>query len=353
MEAPRIASQAGGDRQERKQQQQPLDPMLWLKALVAELLLFVKIVLLVFENIWEKPTLCHSQASMEGNTVIVTGATSGVGKETAMELARRGARVIIGCRNLQKARHVAQEIFDQTKRRVVVKHLDMNSLKSVRHFCDDVIKTEDRLDVLVNNAGAIGHSKKVKLTEDGFEEIFQANYLAPLLLTVLLLDLLKKSSPSRVINVASDFHRLGEVGNVAHMARGVNLVANPTAVYGNAKLALCMATVALADRLRGTGVTVNSLHPGAVKTHIADEGPGLRKFLFNLILSIKGKTPLEGAQTTVRLAVDPELEHTSGEYFENCAPAEPCYRSAHLADHRLADEVLRSSLELLNWQGPL
>ncbi|XP_049518583.1 retinol dehydrogenase 14 isoform X3 [Dermacentor silvarum] len=264
------ASQAGGDRQERKQQQ-PLDPLLWLKALVAELLLFVKIVLLAFEHMWEKPTLCHSQASMEGNTVIVTGATS--------------------------------------------------------------------------------DSKKVKLTEDGFEEIFQANYLAPLLLTVLLLDLLKKSSPSRVINVASDFHRLGEVGSVAQKARGVNLVANPTAVYGNAKLALCMATVALADRLRGTGVTVNSLHPGAVKTHIADEGPGLRKFLFDLILIIKGKTPLEGAQTTVRLAVDPELEQTSGEYFENCAPAAPCYRSAHLADHRLADEVLRSSLELLNWRG--
>lgn len=85
---------------------------------------------------------------------------AGVGKETALELARRGARVVIGCRNLQKARLVAQEIFDRTQQRVIVKHLDMNSLKSVRHFCDDVIKTEDRLDVLINNAGAIGRTRE-------------------------------------------------------------------------------------------------------------------------------------------------------------------------------------------------
>lgn len=125
------------------------------------------------------------------------------------------------------------------------------------------------------------------------------------------------------------------------------MLTNPTAIYGNAKLALCMTTVALADRLRGTGVTVNSLHPGAVKTNIVDEGPGLRKFLFHFLLGVKGKTPLEGAQTSVRLAVDPELASTSGEYFENCAPAAPRYRSAHLADRRLAEQLLRSSLQLL------
>uniref|UniRef100_A0A224YUL5 Dehydrogenase n=1 Tax=Rhipicephalus zambeziensis TaxID=60191 RepID=A0A224YUL5_9ACAR len=318
-----------------------------LRAIVAELVLLAKIVLLAIEHLWDEHAMCRSQASMEGKTVIVTGATSGIGKETAMELARRKARVIIGCRNPEKAQQTARQIFEQTKQRVVVKALDMSSLKSVRNFCDDIVHTEERLDVLINNAGAIGHSKKVKMTEDGFEEIFQTNFLAPLLLTLLLLDLLKKSSPSRIINVASDYHRLGQVGNVGQMARGVNLVTNPTAIYGNAKLALCMATVALSDRLRGTGVTVNSLHPGAVKTHIVDEGPGLRKFLFDFLLGIKGKTPLEGAQTSVRLAVDPELANTSGEYFENCAPAAPRYRSPHLADHRLAEHFLRSSLQLL------
>ncbi|XP_075747880.1 retinol dehydrogenase 13-like [Rhipicephalus microplus] len=272
-----------------------------LRAVVAELLLFVKIVLLAIEHLWDKHAMCHSEASMEGKTVIVTGATSGIGKETAMELARRKARVIIACRNAEKAQHTAEQIFEQTKQRVVVKALDMTSFKSVRKFCDDVVRTEDRLDVLINNAGAIGHSKKVKLTEDGFEEIFQANFLAPLLLTLLLLDLLKKSSPSRIINVSSDYHRLGQVGDVRQMARGVNLVTNPTALYGNAKLALCLVTIALADRLRGTGVTVNSVHPGAVKTHIVDEGPGLRKFLFDFVLSIKGKPSARGLHRSERV----------------------------------------------------
>ncbi|KAL3219478.1 hypothetical protein MRX96_005771 [Rhipicephalus microplus] len=265
-----------------------------LRAVVAELLLF--------------------RRPWKGKTVIVTGATSGIGKETAMELARRKARVIIACRNAEKAQHTAEQIFEQTKQRVVVKALDMTSFKSVRKFCDDVVRTEDRLDVLINNAGAIGHSKKVKLTEDGFEEIFQANFLAPFIAHAssswdnigdwcFCTDLLKKSSPSRIINVSSDYHRLGQVGDVRQMARGVNLVTNPTALYGNAKLALCLVTIALADRLRGTGVTVNSVHPGAVKTHIVDEGPGLRKFLFDFVLSIKGKTPLEGAQTSQLLGL--------------------------------------------------
>ncbi|KAH9369559.1 hypothetical protein HPB48_019653 [Haemaphysalis longicornis] len=105
---------------------------------------------------WERPVMCESQAMMAGKTVIVTGATSGIGRETAKELAHRKARVIIGCRNLRKAKGVAQEIFEETRELVVVKHLDMTSLKSVRKFCDDVIRTEQRLDVLINNAGAIG-----------------------------------------------------------------------------------------------------------------------------------------------------------------------------------------------------
>uniref|UniRef100_G3MRV4 Uncharacterized protein n=1 Tax=Amblyomma maculatum TaxID=34609 RepID=G3MRV4_AMBMU len=343
------AASGGGGRLEKVRGGPPTGGLLvWLKTLVAEIALFAKLVKIAFEHVWDRHAMCQSQATMEGKTVIVTGATSGVGKGTAKELARRKARVIIGCRNLKKAKDVAQEIFDETKQPVVVKHLDMNSLKSVRQFCEDVIKTEDRLDVLINNAGAIGSSKQVNLTEDGFEETFQVNYLAPFLLTLLLLDFLKRSSPSRVINVSSDYHRLGEVGWIEDKARGINPVSNPTAIYGNAKLALCMATVALADRLRGTGVTVNSLNPGAVKTHIVDEGPGLRKLLFNLILAFKGKTPLQGAQTSVRLAVDPDLKETTGVYFDNCAPAEPLYRSPFLADHDLADQVFHSSLKLLD-----
>lgn len=319
----------------------------WVWTLVAEMVFFVKLALISTEHLWERHAMCASQATMEGKTVIVTGATSGIGRETAKELAHRKARVIIACRNLKRARVVAQEIFDETKQLVVVKHLDLHSLKSVRQFCDDVITTEQRLDVLINNAGGVGHSKKVKLTEDGYEESFQANYLAPFLLTILLVDLLKKSSPSRVVNVVSCYHQLGDATRLEDKARGINPISNPTAIYGNAKLAFSLSTIALADRLKDTGVTANFLHPGAAKTSIADGGPVLRKFFFCLALSINGKTPWQGAQTSIRLAVDPDLEGTTGEYFLNCAPAAPQYRSPYLSDPQLADEVFRSSLKIL------
>lgn len=320
----------------------------WLRVLVAEVVVFVKILLLVCENVWEPHAMCQSQATMEGKTVIVTGATSGVGRETAKELARRKARVIIGCRNLNTAKDVAQEIFEETKQLVVIKHLDLHSLKSVRNFCDDILRTERRLDVLINNAGSVGRSKEVKLTEDGFEEVFQANHLAPFLLTILLVDLLKKSSPSRVVNVTSNYHRLGEVNRLEDRARGVNPVRNPMAVYGNAKLALCLSTIALAERLKDAGVTANFLHPGSVDTQIVEEGSRLRKFFFYVSLIINGKTPLEGAQTSIRLAVDPDLEGTTGEYFDNCVPAAPQFRSPCLSDSQLVEEVFRSSLQLVN-----
>lgn len=319
----------------------------WVQTLVAEVVLFVKILLLLSENVWEPHAMCQSPATMEGKTVIVTGATSGVGRETAKELARRRARVIIGCRNLNKAKDVAQEIFDETKQLVIVKHLDLHSLKSVRKFCDDIIRTEPRLDVLINNAGSIGHSKKVKLTEDGYEEIFQANHLAPFLLTVLLADLLKKSSPSRVVNVTSNYHRLGEASRLQDKAWGHNPISNPTATYGNAKLAFCLSTIALAERLKDSGATANFLHPGSVDTQIVEGGSRIRKFGFYLSLLVNGKTPLQGAQTSIRLAVDPDLAGTTGEYFENCVPAAPQFRSPCLSDSRLIEEVFRSSLKLV------
>ncbi|XP_077556803.1 retinol dehydrogenase 14-like isoform X2 [Haemaphysalis longicornis] len=195
--------------------------------------------------------------------------------------------------------------------------------------------------------GATSDSKQVKYTEDGYEEIFQVNYLAPFLLTVLLADLLMASSPSRVVNVVSDYHRLGDVDRLEDKARGINPLSNPTAVYGNTKLALSLFTIALAERLKHAGVTANFLHPGAVKTGIADKRPGLRKFFFYLLLGINGKTPWQGAQTTIKLAVDPDLAGTTGEYFRNCALAAPKYRSPYLSEPQLADEVFKSSLKIL------
>lgn len=261
-----------------------------------------------------------------------------------MELARLGARVIIACRNLDKAHGVAQEIFRATQREVVVKRLDLCSFASVRRFCEDITATESRLDVLINNAGAVGESKRVRLTEDGYEVAFQSNYLGPFLLTVLLLELLKKTAPSRVINVSSSFHVFGRVDSLEMRARGINDLKSPPAIYGNAKLALNLFTLALADRLRQSGVTVNCLHPGGVRTSISDNGPALRRYFFKVSMNLTGKTPLQGAQTTLRLAVDPALEKTTGKYFEDCVPTLPSKESR---DRQLAEEVFLSSLKML------
>lgn len=315
-----------------------------LGAVVAEVLLYTRIALITVSQALKPKGVCQCRQSMEGKTVVVTGATSGIGQATATELARLGARVIIACRNLDKAHGVAQEIFRATQREVVVKRLDLCSFDSVRRFCEDIMATESRLDVLINNAGALGESKRVRLTEDGYEVAFQSNYLGPFLLTVLLSELLKKTAPSRVVNVSSSFHVLGRVDSLEMRARGINDLRSPPAVYGNAKLALNLFTIALADRLQEFGVTVNCLHPGGVRTSISDNGPALRRYIFKVSMDLTGKTPLEGAQTSLRLAVDPTLEKTTGKYFVDCIPTLP---SKDSRDRRLAEEVFLSSVKML------
>lgn len=315
-----------------------------LRTVVAELLLYTRIALITVSQAVKPKGVCQCRQRMEGKTVIVTGATSGIGQATAMELARLGARVIIACRNLDKAHGVAREIFRATQREVVVKHLDLCSFASVRRFCEDIVATEGRLDVLINNAGAVGESKKVRLTEDGHEVAFQSNYLGPFLLTVLLLGLLKKTAPSRVVNVSSSFHVLGRVDSLDKRARGINDLKSPPAVYGNAKLALNLFTLALAGRLRGCGVTVNCLHPGGVRTSISDNAPTLSRYFFKVSMDLTGKTPIEGAQTSLRLAIDPTLVRTTGEYFVDCVPTLPSKESR---DRRLAEDVFLTSVKIL------
>ncbi|XP_065311221.1 retinol dehydrogenase 14-like isoform X5 [Dermacentor albipictus] len=251
-------------------------------ALLSEWMFLAKVPLLATSHLFERHAMCSSTASMEGKTVVVTGATSGIGLETAIELARRKARVILACRDVEKANAVAQLIHDETKQIAVVKRLVLDSFESVREFCDQVNRSEDRLDVLINNAGLINCSTEFTYTKDGFETCFQANHLSPVLLTLLLL-----------------------------------------------------------------GVTVNSLHPGLVQTPIASHGSLLRKLIFQVVAHTKGKTAVEGAQTTVQLAVDPALEKTTGEYFEECAPASERYRSPLLGDRALAERVFRTSAQLV------
>lgn len=290
--------------------------MMTLASKTVILLLAVGLLLKVYTRYTIGVCLCT--AKMEGKTVIVTGGNSGIGKETAKELARRKARVILACRNLGKAEQAAREIHEETGQRVVVKHLDLASYKSVRNFVADIVKTEDRLDVLINNAGMINSGEKIQLTEDACELCFQSNYLSHFLLTALLTGLLKKSAPSRVINVSSDLQYFGSIRNLRERALGTHNPRSPMLVYSDTKLAQVVFTRWLARQLVRHGITVNAVHPGIVDTGIADNSGGLVARTIQRVVYLYRKTSKEGAQTSILLAVDPTLADVTGAFFADC-----------------------------------
>lgn len=276
----------------------------------------------VVAGVWLKAYLLFNKGiyrattTMRGKTVIVTGGNAGIGKETAKELARRNARVILACRNLHRAQKAAADIFAETGETVVVKHLDLCSFKSVRAFADDIIRTEPRLDVLINNAGNI--PDKLLFTEDGYEVGLQSNYLGHFLLTILLTELLKKSAPSRVVNMSSVLHHFGTTWRIEEQAKGTYKWRTPLLTYCNTKMAMVLFTRALAARLKLCGVTANAVHPGAVNTGIAGE-ERLIAYLFRILAYFYGRTSWEGAQTTLYAAVDDRFGEDSGLYLEECA----------------------------------
>ncbi|XP_037556191.1 LOW QUALITY PROTEIN: retinol dehydrogenase 12-like [Dermacentor silvarum] len=287
-----------------------LPHMLWISLCLA----LLAVLLLTLVRILNSRTVgqCTSTRDMSGKTVIITGASSGIGKATARELCRRNARVILACRDEAKARATADEIEDDTGVRPACMQLDLCSLASVRQFAHQVLAQEERLDVLINNAGTLPPPERTE-TEDGFEMTFQANHLGHFLLTNLLIDLLKKSAPSRIINVGSMAQVFGrfEVDNIGFKRYKQNRI------YSSTKLYNMLFTVELARRLAGTGVTANCCHPGIVKTHLADRGGAdFHSRLLQFIVVNFGKSVEEGAQTSVHLAVSEES--VSGKMFSDC-----------------------------------
>ncbi|XP_029794121.1 retinol dehydrogenase 14 isoform X2 [Suricata suricatta] len=260
---------------------------------------------------------------MHGKTVLITGANSGLGRATAAELLRLGARVIMGCRDRARAEEAAGQLRRELRQaggpgpgshageagELVVKELDLASLRS----------EEPRLDVLINNAG-IFQCPYMK-TEDGFEMQFGVNHLGHFLLTNLLLGLLKSSAPSRIVVVSSKLYKYGDI-NFEDLNSEESY--NKSFCYSRSKLANILFTRELARRLEGTNVTVNVLHPGIVRTNLGRHIhiPLLVKPLFNLVSWAFFKTAVEGAQTSVYLASSPEVEGVSGKYFGDCKEEE-------------------------------
>lgn len=241
---------------------------------------------------------------LEGKTCLVTGANSGLGRETALALAKMKANVVMVCRNKGKGDAARREISEESGNDSVDLLLcDLSSLADTRTLAAEVMNRYGKLHVLVNNAGLFSFSGR---TEDGFETTFAVDYLAPFLLTNLLLDLLKASAPSRIVNVSSVAHFNGHV-DLEAVGKGGG--ATGWGGYSNSKLALVMFTYELARRLQGTGVTANCLHPGGVATNIWRIPAAVtRPFL---------KSAEEGARTSIYLASSPEVESVSGRYFEN------------------------------------
>lgn len=259
---------------------------------------------------YRKPT------RLDGKVVIITGANTGIGKETAVDLARRGARVYMACRSPQRGEEALQEVIERSRSTDVhFRPLDLASLKSVRSFAESFLAEEKRLDILINNAGIMACPKY--FTEDGFEMQIGVNHMGHFLLTNLLLDLIKKSVPSRIVNVSSMAHQYGKI-NKEDLNSEKSY--SPIAAYNQSKLANVMFTRELAKRLEGSGVSVYSLHPGVINTelgrHLGDSlCAGFSSKIIKPISWTLNKTPKAGAQTTITCAVDPDLEHVTGEYF--------------------------------------
>ncbi|CAN9506720.1 unnamed protein product [Ophioblennius macclurei] len=271
---------------------------------------------------WMAGGVCRSKVRLDGKTVLITGANTGIGKETALDMARRGARVILACRDLTRARVAADEIRQQSGNgNVVVKKLDLASLQSVRDLTKEVEEKEERLDILINNAGIMMCPKLQ--TEDGFEMQFGVNHLGHFLLTNRLLDLLKKSAPSRVVIVSSLAHERG----VIHFD-DINLDKDYHRMksYRQSKLANVLFGKELAARLQGTGVTVYSLHPGVIRTELTRHLLPTLALWQKMVIGVLQwliKTPCEGAQTSIYCAVDESLANVSGLYYSDCAPKTP------------------------------
>ena len=250
---------------------------------------------------------------------VITGANSGIGQVTALELARKAYTVVMLCRNLDKARPVQQQLQAANPGGVVdLIHCDVASLTSVRQAAQTIHDRYDHLDVLVNNAGLF--INKEQYSPDGYELTFATNHLGPFLLTDLLLDLLRKGHDARVVTVASEGHRFAGNFRLDKLARPDSY--NGITAYGRSKLCNILFAKELAERLLDDGITSNSLHPGAVRTNFAGDPGGVMNFVFKLAKPFL-RSPEQGAETSVFLASSPKVDHVTGLYFDDCAPKIP------------------------------
>lgn len=286
--------------------------------------------------------VCYSKELLDGKTVIITGANTGIGKQTAIDLAKRNAKVIIACRSVERGKQAEKDIRNLSKNENVhFRLLDLASFASIRKFCSEVLAEEPRLDILINNAGIM--RCPYWKTEDGFEMQFGVNHLGHFLLTNLLLDRIKEAPAGRIVVVSSLAHKRAKEINFDDINSTQSY--DRKFAYGQSKLANNLFTIALHKRLAETNVIVNCLHPGIIYTEL---GRYMEISLWMKILLLPVgllilKTPWQGAQTTIYCAVDKEVDGVSGFYFADCKRKEPAPQAL---DELAAEKLWSLSVKL-------
>ena len=291
--------------------------------------------------------MCKSAATLTGKVAIVTGANTGIGKETAKNLATRGARVILACRNYEKCDLAVLDIQKTPgveAKNVYGMPLDLASLKSVHRFVELFRQKENRLDLLVNNAG-IASPASYAISEDGHELVWATNYLGPFLLKYLLLDVLKESQPSRIVNLSSFVHQWANIdlddlnGKEGYKYRGA---------YSQSKLGNILFTRQLAKELEGTNVTTYAVHPGLINSDIWRNyfvNYPLIRICMDFITWPFVKDLEHGAQTTLYCAVEESLTSESGKYYSDCQQKLP---SEMAQNYTLAKQLWDKTLVMLD-----
>lgn len=276
---------------------------------------------------------------MKGKRVVLTGASRGIGRETALALGGMGADLTLVVRDAERGEAVAGEVRARGGGgEVEVVLADLSSMAEVRRAAGDILERHDRIDVLVNNAGALLMDRQT--TKDGFEATFATNHLAYFLLTQQLLEAVKKAPAGRIVNVSSDAHRGGSIkfDDLMGERRYVGIFA-----YSASKLANVLFTAELARRLEGTNVTTNALHPGVIASGFAHNNKGVVGFMAKVVAPFLMSTE-KGAKTTLFLATDPSVAKTSGRYFAKSAPKAP---SREARDPAVAKRLWDVSEELV------
>ena len=285
-----------------------------------------------------------TQACLDGRLVVLTGATSGVGYQAARQLAQGGANLVLVCRDAAKAARVQSELQRDHSVKVDVLCADFARLAEVRGAAETILERYPRIDVLINNAGL--HNTHRRLTEDGIEMVFCVNHLASFLLTRLLLPRLLESAPARIIQVNSQGHRFGglDLDDLTWEKRHYKGLQG----YGASKVAQLLTVWEMADELQGSGVTINAMHPGEVRTNIGMNNEWLYRWYKRHLLWWILKEPDISGEAIYYLAAAPEMAAVSGRFFNQTIDEKP---AAHALDRQLGKRVWQISLELTGLAG--